>query len=277
MASADAEASHSHAVPRHAAAGGEATRDKLIAAAGRVFAERGYHSATVREICKRAGANVAAVNYHFGDKLGLYTEVLQQSVRAAQVAAVRDAFERGAPPEQTLRAVIRARLRSVTRHDLPDWHVGIMAHELARPTPAMTRILDTVSRPLYERMLELVGTILGAPLTDPETRLCAHSIMGQIFLYALAGPVLARLSQQPAPGPRQMDRIADHIADFSLAYLRQAAATRRPKNRGNAAPEIAAKRRRNDAATQADKQHRSAAPKQRRSLATRGRQPRTRT
>src|ERR1035438_4000819 len=54
------------------------TREKLIEAAGQVFAERGYHATTVREIVKRSGANIAAVNYHFGGKLGLYTEVLQQ-------------------------------------------------------------------------------------------------------------------------------------------------------------------------------------------------------
>ncbi len=65
----------------------ELTRDKLIEAAGHVFAERGYRAATIREICRRAGANVAAVNYTFGDKMGLYTEVLRHSVRAAQTAA----------------------------------------------------------------------------------------------------------------------------------------------------------------------------------------------
>ncbi|MCU1343136.1 MAG: transcriptional regulator, TetR family, partial [Candidatus Acidoferrum typicum] len=58
------------------------TREKLLEVAEHVFADRGYQAATIREICVRAGANVAAVNYHFGDKLGLYTEVLQQSIRA---------------------------------------------------------------------------------------------------------------------------------------------------------------------------------------------------
>jgi len=104
------------------------TREKLLEVAEQVFADRGYQAATIREICERAGANVAAVNYHFGDKLGLYTEVLQQSVRAAQLDAVRNAFEKTAPPEEILRAVIRARLRALCRGDLPARHFRILAH-----------------------------------------------------------------------------------------------------------------------------------------------------
>src|ERR1039458_4822482 len=81
---------HRVSVPRAAAS----TREKLIEAAGHVFAEHGYQATTVREIVKRSGANIAAVNYHFGDKLGLYTEVLQQSVRAARVDAINSALDR---------------------------------------------------------------------------------------------------------------------------------------------------------------------------------------
>src|ERR1700686_5689829 len=88
------------------------TRHKLIEAAGQVFAERGYRAATIREICRRAGANVAAVNYTFGDKMGLYTEVLRHSVRAAQTAAMSAALDSRLSPEDMIRGVIRARLMS---------------------------------------------------------------------------------------------------------------------------------------------------------------------
>jgi len=67
------------------AASDEVTRTRLLEAAGPIFASEGFHKAKIRGICARAGANIAAVNYHFGDKLGLYTEVLRYSISAAVI------------------------------------------------------------------------------------------------------------------------------------------------------------------------------------------------
>jgi TetR/AcrR family transcriptional regulator, regulator of cefoperazone and chloramphenicol sensitivity len=198
------------------------TREKLLDIAGQVFAERGYYAATIRDICKRAGANVAAVNYHFGDKLGLYTEVLGGLAHAAQLERMRTALDQKASPQEMLRNVIRARIQGLQRGNLPEWHFQIVAREFAQPTPAMSRMINQVSRPMYERLLELVGSIIGLAPDQEKTRLCVHSIMGQILLYVLAGPVLVRLWPQLKMTPEQTDRIADHIADFSLAYLQEA-------------------------------------------------------
>ena len=63
-----------------ARSGDRETRQRLLHVAERLFAERGFRYVTVREICRAAGANVAAVNYHFGDKLGLYREIVQSAV-----------------------------------------------------------------------------------------------------------------------------------------------------------------------------------------------------
>jgi|CZKR01.1.fsa_nt_gi AcrR family transcriptional regulator len=209
---------HRVSAPRAAAS----TRERLVEAAGHVFAERGYHATTVREIVKRSGANIAAVNYHFGGKLGLYTEVLQQLVRAARVNAIHSALDQNAPPEETLRAVIGTRLQGVTRPDLQDLHFRIVMHELVQPTPALSRIVNEVTRPIYERILELVGRIIDLPPKNEKTRLCVNSIMGQMLVYILAGPLLMRLWPELEMTPAQVDRIAKHIGDFSLTYLRQA-------------------------------------------------------
>src|SRR6266403_1933525 len=164
---------HRHAQPKlkvvrrkRAPAASDPTRAKLVNFAGRVFAARGYQATTVREVCTAAGANVAAVNYHFGDKLGLYTEVLQQSIRAAQIDAVRSAFDKTAPPEDILRAVIRTRLQGVCRGDLPAWHLRILTHEMAQPSPAFQQFVNKIGRPIFKRLLELIGGMIGLPPDD---------------------------------------------------------------------------------------------------------------
>lgn len=200
----------------------EPTRDKLIEAAGHVFAERGYRSATIREICRRAGANVAAVNYTFGDKMGLYTEVLRSSVRAAQTPAMNAALDESLAPEETIRAVIRARLMSLCSEARPDWCIRLVMHEFLNPTPAMARVVDEGMRPIYERVRRAVGAILGLPPDHETTRLSVNSIVGQILFYTFSSPVLAHLQPELKLTPDQLDRIADHIANFSLAYLKKA-------------------------------------------------------
>jgi len=197
------------------------TRDKLLDVAGRIFADRGYRAATIREICVAAGANVAAVNYHFGNKLGLYTEVVRHSMQAAEIEGMRNAFSKVAPPEDIMRGVIRARLSSICRRDRPDWYFRILAHEMAQPTPAVRQLINTVGRPLFQRLLQLIGGMIGRPPDDDKTRLCAISVMGQILAYVFAVPLLAGVWPDLKMVPEQVDRIADHIADFSLAYIRQ--------------------------------------------------------
>jgi len=199
----------------------ELTRDKLIEAAGHVFAERGYRAATVREICRRAGANIASVNYTFGDKMGLYTEVLRESVRAAQTPAMKAALDLRLSPQDTIRGVIRARLTSLCQESRPEWHIRLVMHEFSHPTPAMTRVVEEGMRPIYERVRRAVSKIVGLPADHETTRLSVNSIIGQILFYTFSRPVLSRLQPELQLTPDQLDRIADHIADFSLTYLRK--------------------------------------------------------
>jgi AcrR family transcriptional regulator len=200
------------------------TRSRLLEAAGEIFGELGFHHATVRQICARAGTNIASVNYHFGNKTGLYTEVVRQSMRAARLDQVRVALDQHASPDELLRSAVKARLESLWGQDLEDWHFRIIMHELAKPTPAMNQIVAEAIRPVYARLREVVGKVLGLASDHQKTRLCAHSIMGQIMFYAFARPVIRRLwPEMKMTGP-QVVMIADHIADFSLAYLRTAGA-----------------------------------------------------
>ncbi len=197
------------------------TRTRLIEAAGEVFAEHGYQAATVREICTLAGANVAAVNYHFRDKMGLYVAVLENSLCAAPPADIRALVERSATPEDALREMIHRMLqRMYGKRERAAWHVRIMAHELAQPTAALDRVVAEVIGPNYAAMREVIGRILALPPDDEATRLSAHSVIAQVVHYAHAQPVIVRLWPQFELTQERLEQIAAHITNFSLCSLR---------------------------------------------------------
>src|SRR5204862_2649043 len=87
-----------------------ATRQRLLEAALEVFARDGFRGATIERICKRAGANIAAAHYHFGDKRKLYAAVFEHADRRAQADRPADTEPTG-PPEARLQAVVAAFLR----------------------------------------------------------------------------------------------------------------------------------------------------------------------
>lgn len=199
----------------------EDTRTRLLETAGDVFAESGYQAATVRDICARAGVNLALVNYHFGDKLGLYTEVLRRSLVAGANVMLEGARGAEGDPEEALRGLIGAMVRRVCGPAATAPHVRLMVHELARPTPVMRQVIDEAMRPVYDRYRELIGAMLAKPADDDLVRYCASSIIGQTVHYAHARPVLQVLWPELELTPERLAEIAEHIADFSLAGIRR--------------------------------------------------------
>jgi AcrR family transcriptional regulator len=203
----------------------EDTRTKLLDAAGQVFAESGFQAATVREICACAGVNIALVNYHFGDKLELYTEVLRHSVGASGNGIIKKAIGSKAPPEEAFRELIHAMLLRVCRADRPGWHFRLMMHEFAQPTPAMASVIDETMRPVYDRFRELIGSMLDLTPDHDQVRLSTHSVIAQVVHYAHARHVVSRVWPELELNPERIAQIATHIARFSLAGLRQIAPT----------------------------------------------------
>ena len=211
------------------------TREKLIESAGEVFADFGFHDATVREICSRAGANVAAVNYHFGDKLGLYTEVLKSSMLAQQVSSQKSWFIQTSDGRAALRELIRDWFERISEGGKRAWLSRIMAHEMANPTPALDQMAGAMSAN-YLRFRAVVGGLIRCSPDDTRTRMCVHSIVGQILHYVQSRPTLARLwPELNLADERQRRAIADHIVEFSVAGMESVA--RKAGEQSNQNPE----------------------------------------
>ena len=107
----------------------KSTKERLLEAAGEMFAEKGFHAASVREICERAGANVASVNYHFGDKEGLYEAVMTAIFEDLSSKHPLEVKTDGVSPEERLRQFVRTVLMRMLDEERPRWHEKLWMRE----------------------------------------------------------------------------------------------------------------------------------------------------
>ena len=194
----------------------EQTRARLLEAAREVFSQHGFQGATVREICRRAEANVAAVSYHFGSKDGLLAEALNfEQLKALQ----QPNMHADARPEARLRLFIHDFMLMLLDEKNASFQCQIMARELAEPTPALDQIVRDAIAPMHEFLGKLVQEIVGNKVSPAELRRCVYSILGQCLFYRHSHPVLQRLHPKLRYDQKEIEAIAEHITRFSLAWI----------------------------------------------------------
>lgn len=213
----------------HPANADRETRERLLTAAERLFAQRGFKDVTVREICHEAHANVAAVNYHFGDKMGLYREVLHVAIDAIQSAteAARDAG-RGLAPEDQLRTYVRLFLHRLLAPGSETIH-KLVNREVTDPTPALDDLIEQAVRPRVEYLSGVIAGIMGCELSDPRVLRCVGSVQSQSIMYAKPNPIAERLGFRFRATSSEIDEAARHIAEFSVAGVRAIGHTVAPR------------------------------------------------
>lgn len=196
------------------------TRARVLAAAAGLFAANGFKKVTVRAICQEAGANVAAVNYHFGDKLGLYREVLSSAIETLRgtTEAAREAGE-GLPPDEQLRVFVRVFLERAAGRGHDSWIHQLMQREMTDPTPALDLVIEQVVRPRMAYLSEVVAGILKVPVDDGRVGPSVLSVQAQC-LAAIGNPLSRRLTPDPRSGDPTVEQLARHIAQFSLGGIR---------------------------------------------------------
>ena len=221
----------------------EKTKGKLLCAAIKVFAEKGYDGATVRDICFRVGANVAAVNYYFGSKESLYRYILEmllikgQESRRERLATQRE----GQTPEERLRYYIDRISRwtfGVIKQDTPSCAelLGdqdtfrldellvdlrkIFLREMTRATtPELDEKVYQLLRDDTAEIRSIIRDIIGQDAPEDVVRDCDCSIIGQILYYDTHWSVHLRLNPDRPSMQEYLDQLVDHITRFSLAGL----------------------------------------------------------
>jgi AcrR family transcriptional regulator len=200
------------------------TRQRLVDSAATLFAQHGFENVTVREICKASRANVAAINYHFGDKAGLYRAVVMHAIGVMQ--ETNEQSQRagdGQPPEDQIRGFVRVFVGRLAAGDNSNaWIAKLMAREMEHPTEALDQVMMQVVQPRLDYLCRVAAAYMKLPVTDPRVKRCIVSLQAQCFLAARRIP--PSMEQAWGPVMRDVDVAIEHIVEFTLGGMRAIAA-----------------------------------------------------
>lgn len=198
-----------------------ATVERLLEAAAQQFAQHGYGATRIRDVVDAAGVNLAAVNYHFGGKEGLYRATLEALAGHLQGETPANSLEvRQMSPEDQLRAYLRVMLQ---RHLASGETVPlsrIIAHELLDPTPAFGQLLESAGGPQWSRLREILSALLGPDASNADLALASLSVVGQWAFFLFGRRMFEHQFPEIARGREAIDQLAEHIASFSIAGVR---------------------------------------------------------
>ena len=180
-------------------------REQLLNAAGEIFAEKGFKATTIRDICGKAQANVAAVNSYFRDKMGLYIEAVKRA--HCSPVTIDLAQLTGATTAQKLHLFVLGMLTHLLDDSRPAWHAQLMMRELAEPT---------------EACVALVEAILGAVVPShnrADFYMFGFSVVAQCLFYRVQKPIAELLVGPAEYATYSVEKLARHITRFSLPGL----------------------------------------------------------
>ena len=195
----------------------DVTKERLLDEAEVLFAQRGFDGVSVREITKAARCNLAAVNYHFGNKKNLYVEVFRcrwvpRAKRLQEHFRKNLDTQDGASPPAVARALAGAFLVGPMSDKERQRHHQLMSRELGRPTEAFQLVAEEVMRPFFKELVQLLRADIKESGKE-DLMLNLLSVFSLVLYFSFAKEAVSRITG------RHYDQsfkkhLVEHIAEF---------------------------------------------------------------
>jgi AcrR family transcriptional regulator len=216
---------HARRQPNHRRQSDQATRQRLLEAAGQVFADKGFNATTGKEICELAKTNTAAINYYFGGVDGLYAEVLAEARdRLLTTETIRAALAGKTDAKAKLEAVIGLLIRALTGPVASSWAIRVLGREVVSPSPVAESWLGDIQTRVHI-LRSIVGELIGLPEDHPIVARGCFSVIGPCLMLVFYD---RRLFQRVFPGfgltPDDAPAITRQMLQFVLGGLAALAA-----------------------------------------------------
>lgn len=195
----------------------EETRWRLLQAAAEVFAAVGYRAATTREISGRAGVNLAAIHYHFGDKAELYREVFRLPfLSACNTFATLD-IERAGLAEG-LRAFY-GWLFPAEEDPMRRLFMRLHAREEAEPSGVLGDAMLQAFRPNHEKLQALLCREFGLKTPDAEIDRMTFALIGMATVHFHNRAAVEHFSPHLTAGHEASETMTERLTGYALALV----------------------------------------------------------
>lgn len=202
---------------------GDLTQERILDHAEILFAREGYQAVSVREITSAARCNLAAVNYHFGNKENLYLEVFR-SRWAPRAKRIQASFRKSVAAQDSLssKSVVRALAQAFLEGPLSDEerlrHSQLMIREMTQPTAAFEQVAEEVMQPFFKELADKLRSDLPKDLEEEQEMLNVFSIFGMVLYFNFARVAVSRLTGREYDSAFKA-RLVEQITEFSLNGL----------------------------------------------------------
>jgi len=199
------------------------TRDRLLKVAESLFAQKGYDSVSVREITNAAHCNLAAVNYHFGNKKALYLSVFREHwmLRAQRILTCFEenlASRDEASPATVIQSLAEALIKGPLTDEERLCHFQLMIREMTKPTEAFEIVTQETMKPSLVRLGQLLRPYLHESMDEERTILNILSIFSMVIYFNFARLPVSKIIGHAYDEPFK-DRLVQHIVQFSLSGI----------------------------------------------------------
>ena len=199
------------------------TRERVLLAAGELFARNGFDATAVRDILELADAHSAAVHYHYHSKERLHLEALRYVLRrvVAQSANVLPGVSGELTPCEAARgiaALIDRTVRNYLSPTLPRWHIQLVIRSLATEDAEIRRVVHEVLHPEHEALMRLICRAVPGT-SEREGYLYAFSVTGQVVFYCLAGDMVPPVLGDADYSDVLLGELSAHVTRLTLRGL----------------------------------------------------------
>jgi AcrR family transcriptional regulator len=193
----------------------------ILLAAERLFAQRGYHAVSIREIAEAAGVPLALVGYHYGPKHELFHAIFAHWNDTIEQRLKQLAVAREAPRSARLEAIVRAFVEPVLRlraSEEGESYALLVARELLYSSQEADRALREFFDPLAHAFIDALNAVLPAA-TRAEVAWCYQFALGAL-IHHLSDTRVSRLARHPRL--RSTPAAAQLLVNFIVGGIRSA-------------------------------------------------------